>query len=148
MTTIEIVPKVGAGSVLLGMSRDAVHAAMGLPSASFKKGASSLHPTDAWLKKRFQVFYCGAEPVVEFIELSGGPDFDVICAGRSVFATPASELVRHLSEVAPFDSNAPELGYSYVFPALELAVWRPVLVEPEGRYFATIGIGTAGYFSR
>lgn len=147
MKALEVSPLVGVGSVKLGMSRDEVHAVMGAPPVSFKKVPTSRHPTEAWHQSGFQVFYGGIEPRVEFIELSANCGFEVRCLGQPVFQTPASKLVKQLATISPFDQSDRELGYSYVFPALELAVWRPVMEEPEGKYFSTVGIGCAGYFS-
>ena len=54
-----------------------------------------------------------------------------------------------LAEHALFDASGPELGYSYVFPALDLSVWRPIVPErpedPEGISFESIGIGESVY---
>ena len=48
-------------------------------------------------------------------------------------------------------SEDPEVGYSYIFPSLELSVWRPPLPnntsDPDGRCFRTIGVGRKGYYS-
>ncbi|WP_257998600.1 hypothetical protein [Xanthomonas arboricola] len=147
MKVIEIFPLAGAGFVKLGMSRAEVHAVMGVPSTSFKKVPTSLHPTDAWLHNGFQVFYGGIEPSVEFIELSSSSGFEVLCLGQYVFSTPASKLVEQFQAVTSFDPFDKELGYSYIFPAIELAMWRPDMEEPQGKYFSTVGIGCVGYFS-
>lgn len=120
---------------------------MGAPSTSFLKVPTSPYPTDAWHHNGFQVFYGGIEPRVEFIELSRNCGFEVLCLGRYVFSTPASKLVEQFLAVTPFDPFDKELGCSYVFPALELAVWRPDMEEPQGKYFLTVRIGCVGYFS-
>ena len=75
----------------------------------------------------------------------------VIVRGLDVFSRPADEVVAHISkEVAP-DPHDPEYGYSYIFPAWELALWRPTIPahasDDDGRYFSTIGIGVTGYFT-
>ncbi|MBB4595326.1 hypothetical protein FHR53_000836 [Xanthomonas arboricola] len=147
MKLIEILPLAGVGLVKLGMSRAEVHAVMGAPPTSFRKVPTSAYPTDAW-HRGFHVFYGGIEPSVEFIELSANSGFEVLCLGQHVFSTPASRLVEKFLAVTPFDPFDEELGYSYVFPALELAVWRPDMEEPQGKYFSTVGIGCVGYFSR
>ena len=65
-----------------------------------------------------------------------------------VFTTVAEQVVQHITQQASFDADDPELGYSYIFPALDLSLWRPDLPEdnPGSQYFATIGIGKAGYY--
>ena len=125
------------------MARADVHRAMG-GRVSFRKTPASVHDTDAWYDSGFQVFYGGHGPSVEFIEVSANRDYVVQYGGVDVFATPADELVKAIAAEASFDGSDPELGYSYVFPALELALWRPTREQP---YFSTIGVGIAGYFS-
>ena len=125
---------------------------MATPAAPFAKGPDPAWETDAFHGHAFQVFYSGERPVVDFIELSGGADVRALLGGRAVFDTPAEELIATVSARSPFDAGDPELGYSYVFPELDLAFWRPVIPEapgdPEGRYFSTVGIGSPGYFRR
>ena len=116
----------------------------------FRKTPDSKWEVDAFHGGAFQVFYGGVVPRVVYIELSSGPDIEAEISGHGVFTTPADELVTILRDLAPFDASDPELGYSYVFPDLDLAVWRPVVPEDAedegGRYFSTIGVGVAGYF--
>lgn len=111
-----------------------------------------MHETDAWREAGFQVYYSGDPPVVEYIELSGRHDHQVLYHGVSVFETDADLLVSHISRDAPFDPDDGELGYSYIFPALQLSLWRPVLPQSpddtQGRKFKTIGVGRKGYYSR
>lgn len=47
---------------------------------------------------------------------------------------------------AKHDDDDPELGFSYIFPSLELAFWRPGDDDDEEPHFATVGIGVRGYF--
>jgi hypothetical protein len=97
------------------------------------------------------VFYAGKPPAVEYIELSSGAEFRAMYRGMDVFGTRAEDVVDRVATDAPFDSHDQELGYSYIFPDLELSLWRPVLPEsaddPHGRQFCTIGIGVKGYYS-
>lgn len=134
------------------MTREEVREAMPEAPFSFKKTPMSDHTTDAFHKNGFQVFYAGDTPKVDYIELSRGSGFRALFRGIDVFSIPADELVPMLTQHAPFDENLRELGYAYVFPAFDLAVWRPVLGESpediEGWWFLTIGIGVKGYFTR
>jgi len=141
-------PLQGIGPVQLGAARGAVIAALGEPGCTFKKTPDSQHATDAWFENGFEVFYAGTEPVVEYIELSRDNGFTATLLGRPVFTTLASDLVSHIEHVASFDTSDFELGYSYVFPSIELSLWRPVVEWPEGRFFSTVGIGAIGYYSR
>jgi len=142
---------VGIGPVRLGMSCEEVRKAMGVVPNVFRKSQKSQQTTDAFHNNGFQVFYTGEHPTVEYIELSRDCEFSVFIDGIDVFSTPANELIMKLTQKSNFDQNDPELGYSYVFPEWELALWRPVVPENDndndGRYFSTIGIGIRGYFS-
>lgn len=147
-----IIPHVGVGPVVLGMRREEVLAKMGAPRHTFRKTPGSRHETDAFEEGHgFQVFYGGDHPTVEYVELSRDGGFVAHYDGLDVFAIEADELVRHISEHAPFDPSDSELGYSYVFPSLDLSLWRPVIPgspdDPDGRKFSTIGVGIRGYYS-
>ncbi len=116
---------------------------------SFRKTPKSLHETDAFFRNAFQVFYDGDQPAVEYIELSGGSTIRAFYCDLDVFATPADEVVAFISRDSTFDPNDRKIPYSYIFPGLQLSLWRPTVPESEsdsdGRYFSTIGIGTRGY---
>ncbi len=152
MTIIyEVIPLKGVGPVLLGMSREEVHSVMGLPEKSFRLFADDPNLTDAYHESGFQVFY-DKDDRVEHIELLSLDDsFVAIYKGKDVFRTRADELVAFISQDAPFDPEYPEPGCLYVFPQLELSLWRPFLPEdesdPEGQYFSGIAIGKQGYWS-
>ena len=151
MKSYEIVPHVGVGPVRLGMSREDVRRVMPAPCESFLKTPDDAYETDAFHDSGFQVFYSGDSPAVAFIELSRDSGFTATYRGLDVFATQADQLVAHVALDGPFDRNNPELGYSFVFPHLDLSVWRPIVPESpedaEGHEFATIGVGVPGYFS-
>jgi len=140
-------PLNGVGPVRLGMGREAVLAALGPPAASFYKGSNSRYATDAWFENDFQVFYKGEEPTVAFIELCNGHNLEAVLFGLSVFTTQVPALISEIARRAKLDETDPELGYTYTFPTLELAFWRPHNDEEETPYFATVGIGVVGYFS-
>ncbi len=151
MPSYDVVPHRGVGPVLLGMSCQESRAAMGMQPHVYRRNIFATEDTDSYLGNAFQVDF-DREERVEFIELSPGWPAIAVYRGISVFETPADQLVALISQEAGYDRSDPELGYSYVFPELELAVWRPVLPEddddPEGRYFATIAVGRRGYFSQ
>ena len=152
LTVYEVVPHVGVGPVYLGMTRDEVRRVMPGPYEAFRKVPDAQHETDAFLSSGFQVFYGGELPVAEYIELSRESGFRAVYRGIDVFATPADEVVAHVCRDAAFDSADWELGYSYIFPDLDLGLWRPVLPESaadsEGREFSTIGVGVLGYYDK
>jgi hypothetical protein len=70
MLDYSVQPFVGVGPVRFGMSPDQVRQAMPEPPESFRKTPTSQHNTDSFYESAFQVFYEGAEPTVQFIELS------------------------------------------------------------------------------
>jgi hypothetical protein len=144
MKHYDVTPLKSVGPVSFGMARADVLAAMGAPSSSFRKTQDSVHPTDAWHGNSFQVFYCGTTPVVQFIELSQSDETVVRLFEHPVFGTPAAELVEHIASLAAVDQSDPEHGYSYIFPVLELCLWRP---NQEELHFSTVGAGQAGYFA-
>jgi len=146
----EVKPLAGVGPALLGMTREQVRAAMGVPARPFRKGIKG-PDVDGFLESAFQVFYEADRPVAEFIELSRGGPVEPWLNGLTVFETPAEDLISRLSQTWAIDDRDPEQGYSYIFPAVELALWRPTLPEddsdPEGRYFSTVAVAVKGYFS-
>ena len=154
MTRYSLEPLIGVRPVLLGMTRAESRKQMGATPVSFKK-APRLFPNkpevDAYHGNAFQLFF-DENGRVEFIELSKSPDLSVNYYGTDVFALRADDLVALISRDAAFDPNVPDLGYSYIFPLLEMSVWRPTIPDtevtnPERATFATVGVGTKGYFS-
>lgn len=144
----EVVPFRGVGPVRLGMSRAESRAAMGQQPDEFRKGPKDGPLVDAYHASSFQVFF-DATDRVEFIELSRSQDIEARYEDVPVLALPAAEAIAFMASKAAFNEDDPELGFSYEFPSLELAIWRPDEDEetPEGRTFATIAIGRPGYFS-
>ena len=151
MKKYDVVPGEEVGPVRLGMTREDARRIMGDEPVCFKKVGTSRYDADAFHESGFQIFYGGDDPRVEYIELSGGCGFEACYRCRDVFTTLANELVEFIAHDAPYDEAHPELGYAFIFPKLELSLWRPVIPEseddPEGRLFRTIGIGINGYFS-
>jgi len=145
MAPFLIEPGVGIAPIRLGMSREEALAAMEVAGLSFKKTPSCKHPTDAYHRNGFQIFYMGDEPVVDFLELSRGCEFQVEFRGLSVFEIRAAELIERIAGEAPLDRSYPEPGYVFSFPTLGLRFWRPSIPrsndDPEGRFFQTVGLG-------
>jgi hypothetical protein len=140
-------PLNGVDPVRLGMSRNAVHAAFGAPTATFHKTPNSRYPTDVWFGSDFQVFYEGDEPTVAYIELSNGLNLEAVLFGLQVFTTTVPVLIGEIGRRAELDAADPELGHSYMFPSLELGFWRPDNDNEDSPYFATVGLGRVGYYS-
>ena len=147
----DITPLVGVGPVLLGVRRADVRNVMSEPLREFFKGTGARHATDAFHNSAFQVHYSGDLPIVEFIELCRGGEIEACFDGIDLFALDATTVVARVTEQHAFDERDPELGYAYVFPDLELALWRPHIPDDEsddGRFFSTVGIGRRGYFTK
>jgi hypothetical protein len=148
----EVNPLIGVGGVKLGMSRADVRSIMKAYPRTFRKTSTSKHETDAWHNSGLQVFYGGEVPTVEYIELSRDSGIVALYRGIDVFNTEASRLIKKISEDDTYDASDPERGYSYLFPKLEMSLWRPIkpksLEDEEGKYFSTIGVGVAGYYSQ
>jgi hypothetical protein len=93
----------------------------------------------------------GPDGTAEFIECFRDERFRVVVFGLDVFGTLADELVQAVSARYPFDPNDPELGWSYVFRDIDVALWRETKPErkgvPEGRSFDSIGVGVKGYYA-
>jgi hypothetical protein len=149
LTVFDLVPHVGAGKVHLGMSRSEVRRLLGAPVMSYQK------VPDAVLTDRYfadlQVAY-DRQDRAEYIELNGPGDVDAVFHGRSLLFLPADEVLDWMKRFAEYDPDDPEPGYSYVYPDLDMSVWRPVLPEnPEdddGRFFQSVGIARTGYFAK
>ena len=61
-------------------------------------------------------------------------------------------MIQWMRRVSDFDANDPELGYSYVYPELDLSLRRPVVAEGpedvEGLTFRSVGVGRIGYYGK
>ena len=146
MLDYAIQPLVGVGAIRLGMSPNQVRQVMPLPVRAFRKTPSAKFETDDF--GGLHVYYGGDVPIVEFIELSRGAGFTARYLDWDIFATPAAELVSNISPVAAFDSTCPDFPFSYIFPSLQISLWRPSLPadDPSGCYFSTVGVAREGYF--
>jgi hypothetical protein len=143
-TIYGVEPRVGIGPVRLGMARDAVRAAM---LAVGQSHVADTHAArDLFHRNSFQVFY-DEDEIAEYIELSRSTDFLAIFQGERILELPTDDAVRFVAQFASYSTTDRELGWSYVFPALDLSLWRPVIEGDEGRSFATVGIGRVGYYA-
>lgn len=145
MEHFEIKPLVGIGPVRLGMTREESRRAMGRTPDSFQKSPTDPPTTDAYFESAFQVFF-DEHDRVEYIELSGpAAPFAALYRGKDVHRASGKDVVALVSKDGAYDPDDPELGSAYLFPSLELSLWRPEADEP---FFATVGIGRRGYFSQ
>ena len=138
LTVDEAIPHVGVGPVKLGMTREEVHRVMPGPRESFHKDSNDEYETQmpsTTADSRSSTVVRGLSWSISSCPREAS--FRVLYRGVDVFATPADQVLAHVSGDAAFDPTDPELGYAYIFPDLDLSLWRPVLPEtpedPEGR---------------
>ena len=144
-------PHVGAGPVQFGMTRESVRAALETVPVLFRRGGPDDPEIEAYFDSALQVSY-DRDGRVEFIELARDPALSAVYQGHDLLTLTAQEAVDLLAREAPFDPDDSEFGYSYIFPALDLSLWRETIPEdaddPDGRVFSAVGLGVLGYFTR
>jgi len=147
VSEFEIRPHVGVGPVLLGMTREEVHRVLGSPDRLIRENRES------FLDGVFVDFT--PEGRAELIELANSPRFRAVFDGVWLHGTPAEDAVAVVSKHATYDETDPECGYAFVFPILDMSLWRRTLpgdrqaaTDVAGRYFEAVAIGTRGYFAR
>lgn len=165
----DLEPHIGAGDLKLGMTREETRAILGKPAYSSEKSVMDygdfsipIPAKDGYFKNELQITF-DDNGKVDFIEFSGKDSefVEVYLKDIEVFKTPAQQLLQKISDTtrSEFDKEHDEIPYSYVFPSIDLAVWRQVIpgqdeqtgeiLEPdEGKYFWTIGIGIKGYYKK
>lgn len=149
---LEIVPRMGAPPIRLGMKRREVEAELGRPARwqpeSDATGYTESHYYGAYGGIALNFDANGRLHVIQ-MNWDEVARPTVLYAGLSVFDTPAEELVARLaegSEVAVRDG-----GHSALLTDLGLILWRPVLLSdyrsdaPEdeyrnGKYWTTIEV--------
>jgi hypothetical protein len=138
---LTIDPLDGVGPIKFGMKRQDVHAVLGAPSAT--------HDGREYFLDGVMVSF-SADDCVEFVEMARSEKFIATYRGVNLHEMPADDAVNFICQDAAFDKNAPEPGYSYVFPALQISLWRGTLPESpddeDGAHFEAIGLGKSGYF--
>ena len=145
MHQFEIVPGQGVGPIRFGMTRSEVRNHLGPPEDN----------EDAEREWYLEDLAIDFDPSgkVKFIEIAQSENLRGLIGGMSLLDVDADDAITHVSTMAPWDDNDPELGYSYVFPKLQLSLWRPMIPEddqdaddPTGRRFESVGVGADGYF--
>ena len=146
----EVEPHVGAGPIKLGLSRGELRKLMGAPFRTYSKVPGE-PLTDTYFGTDLQVYYDAGDRV-EYIELNGPRSINPTLRGRTLLFAPAEEVIEWMRGVSDFDADNPELGYSYIYPALDLSLWRPIVPEGpedvEGLTFRSVGVGRLGYYRK
>jgi hypothetical protein len=132
--TFGISPLEGVGPVRFGMTRDEVHAALGTPE--------TVDDGREWFLDGFAVDF-DSSGKVELLEFAASEQFRVLFHDQCIHELAADDAVALVSQHAIYDANDPELGYTYMFPKLQLSLWRPTTEEP---HFHAVAIGRDGYF--
>ena len=142
MRQFEIVPGAGVGPIKIGMTKAEVHGVFGLPE--FESGNRF-----GYLGGFFIDFDDRGQ--VEFIELAQSEIFAATYLGHDLHRIEAESAIGFVAAHAALDNNHPEPGYSYIFPELQMSLWRSVKPDDDsdldGRHFEAIGIGCDEYFS-
>lgn len=158
MRKYKLEPLSGIGPIKLGMTRKEVRSDMQEKYKSFKKTPDDPNLTDAFFNSTFQIFY-DKNDNVEYIELSGYKSFEFVVVFNEIkiFETKADDLIEKISQKASYDKTNDKIPYSYIFPTLELSLWRPNIPDVvdnknsneyhDSLYFQTVGIGIKGYYT-
>jgi hypothetical protein len=145
MQTLEIQPTVGVGPIRFGMSRAEVRELIGPHDGDSDEDRE-------WYLEDLAIEFDSSGKVA-FIEIAESENFRAVLNGECLHELDADSAIAHVKKSAAYDPNAPEPGYTYVFPALQLSLWRPVVPDasqdaddPTGRAFEAVGVGRTGYF--
>lgn len=143
-------PRRGIASLVFGMSLPEVKDILGEPSAPPRlafgsAGVLVVH----WCKNVLALDFA---PDLSCVEISRGEGFDPEIDGVHVLRSEVDLVIEALRVRGwDYDRHDPEPGYSFVYPQLDIALWRPVISHDsteEGRFFSTFAIGREGYFAR
>ena len=157
--------RIGGSEIRLGCTPSELKAALGEPE--------SLHKNSTYYFGNELRVDFGTDGRAEFIEFLGGTDgaLQPIIYGVPAFKTSADELYKLLAEKNGGEIDDSENGYSYAFLNISVGVYRESIPENVGEmiaeaeregfpmsaediaaerkkaeFWATIGIGRAGYF--
>jgi uncharacterized protein YkuJ len=167
MLNFRVIPGVGIGHIRFGFTRQEVKQAFGTePEAVLPRDSEGHEKQAFYFEGTFTMEYSDKDSTVEWIAVSRNGPFKVTYNEIDLFALEVEELVNLISKETPFDKNNPLLGYSYIFPELEMALWRPSMPkdfegdeELEGskvwfeedlkksKFSETISLGIKGYYT-
>ncbi|MFW6029706.1 MAG: hypothetical protein ACOCRO_05570 [Halanaerobiales bacterium] len=90
----------------------------------------------------FQIYY-NSNSQVKYIELSEDikNEFEVVYKEKNVFKTKVKDLITYIEKEVKYDREDPEVGCSYIFPEIDMSLWRPVIDEEVYDCFESIGVG-------
>lgn len=140
-----IEPLEGAGPLKLGMSRDAVQDALNEAPREDTNDDDDDGSRESFYDGALQIAY-DAEDRVASIELSAGGELRALYRDIDLFDVPTTKAVAALEKDGPFDPDAPEMPFTFVFPALELALERSD--EADDATFERLTMGAEGFYSQ
>lgn len=141
-TAYVVEPHGGVGPVRFSMSRAEVRTAMFAVPTAFGRGTSD-SPVDAWHDFVLQVFY-DADDRVEYIEVERDEALQPVLYGQPVLTLSIDRALAHVCRHGDDQPDGDELPYAFVFPALDLALWRPHAGEEDAACFAALGVAREG----
>lgn len=134
-------PLVGVGPVEFNMARASVYAALGDPE--YRNGNR-----ECFLSGLMIDF--DEAGTVEFIEMARSEKFFADFDGQNLHGITANDAVALISKYSELQEDDAEAGYSYIYPKLQISLWRSILPEnvsdENGKYFEAIGAARDGYF--
>jgi len=151
LTEWELRPLAGAGPIQFDMSYEQVVARIGAPSQPLSTLWGSDSQRAGWAEGTLAIHFAHTLARIEYIEFSGGGSLRPLLTGWCPFERQADEVVAALTASGwSFDADDPEVGYSYIFKAQQLSLWRPAMPEGPGDdvglFFAAVGVGRSGYY--
>ena len=141
-TTYVVEPHGGVGPVRFEMSRAEARAAMPAVPVAFGRQPGET-PVDAWHDFVLQVFY-DADDRVEYIEVERDEARQALLYDEPVLLLPADRALAHVWRHGHDQPEGDQLPYAHVFPALDLALWRPHDGEGGTGCFASLGVARRG----
>jgi hypothetical protein len=167
MLIFRVIPGLGVGPICFGFSREEVKQTLATePIAVLPRGSEGHEKQAFYYNASFTLEYSDNNSTVEWIGVSRNDQFMVTYKDIDLFGTEAEVLISLISKEASFDKNDPLLGYSYIFPELGLAFWRPSTPEKFGgdeenveyteyleedrrkaNFFQTVSLGIKDYYT-
>lgn len=128
MDDLIIEPRVGIGTIKLGMSKNEVEDCFKSYTIQYNK--SERDPD--YFQYAFVVEYDSSEEVnLIGVIFHAKDEFNCLFKGIDVFNTKAEELVETIDKISPYDRNHPDIGWMYTFPKLGLSLWRSRIFNEE-----------------
>jgi len=146
MDTFEIAPYVGMGPLKLGSEKQDIIDILGEPDTYLDRDSvTQLHYSGFCV-------HLNLDGKVEFIAASLDEDYSVTFLGLDLLRAEASKIIELVSTQYKHDENDFELGYSYVYPDIQVSFYRPTVPENEndndGKYFQVACVAEPGYWDR